>query len=128
MNETLGYVHFFVSFIGSYIIFWPMHYLGMSGVPRRYYSFKEFQAFSQYDDLNKIISMGAIMVFIAQLLFVANFVYSIYRGRKMTKDNLNPWQSNTLEWTTDVEPGHGNWKGAIPTVYRWAYDLSLIHI
>lgn len=124
MNETLGYVHFFVSFIGSYIIFWPMHYLGMSGVPRRYYSFKEFQAFSQYDDLNKIISMGAIMVFIAQLLFVANFVYSIYRGRKMTKDNLNPWQSNTLEWTTDVEPGHGNWKGAIPTVYRWAYDYS----
>lgn len=79
MNETLGYVHFFVSFIGSYIIFWPMHYLGMSGVPRRYYSFKEFQAFSQYDDLNKIISMGAIMVFIAQLLFVANFVYSIYK-------------------------------------------------
>lgn len=124
MNESLGYVHFFVSFVGSYIIFWPMHFLGMSGVPRRYYSFKEFTAFSQYDDLNKVISMGAIMVFIAQLLFVANFVYSIYRGRKMTKDNLNPWDSNTLEWTTDVNPGHGNWKGAIPTVYRWAYDYS----
>ena len=124
MNETMGYIHFFVTFIGSYVIFWPMHYLGMSGVPRRYYSFKEFAAFSQYDDLNKIISAAAIVVFIVQLVFVANFFYSIYKGRKLTKDNLNPWNSNTLEWTTPIEPGHGNWPGALPTVYRWPYDYS----
>ncbi len=123
LNVTLGYVHFWVTFIGSYCIFWPMHYMGMSGVPRRYFSFAEFNFASQYAEMNKFISIAAIVVFFAQLLFVANFFYSIFRGRKMPA-SLNPWRSNTLEWTTPMVPGHGNWTGEIPHVHRWAYDYS----
>jgi len=123
LNVTLGYIHFWITFIGSYCIFWPMHYMGMSGVPRRYFSFKEFTFASQYDEMNMFISIAAIVVFFAQLLFVANFFYSIFRGKKMPA-NLNPWKSNTLEWTTPMVPGHGNWPGEIPHVHRWAYDYS----
>jgi len=123
MNETMGYAHFWVTFIGSYCIFWPMHYLGMTGVPRRYYSFGEFQTFGVYDDMNILISTAAVVVFFAQFLFVLNFAYSIFRGRKMPP-SLNPWRSNTLEWTTPMVPGHGNWVGAIPEVHRWPYDYS----
>ncbi|MCO5232615.1 MAG: cbb3-type cytochrome c oxidase subunit I [Chitinophagales bacterium] len=122
MNETLGYIHFFITFIGGYLIFWPMHYLGMSGVPRRYYDFNEFHAFSEYHDMNLLISVSAIVVFAAQFIFVINFFYSMKRGRKSTE--LNPWKVNTLEWTTPIIPGHGNWPGDLPTVYRWPYDYS----
>jgi cytochrome c oxidase subunit 1 len=124
MNDTMGYIHFFVTFIGAYIIFWPMHYLGMSGVPRRYYAFDVFETFNQYPELNKMITVAAIIVFAAQLIFVINFFYSIFKGRKVTEENKNPWGATTLEWTTPVNPGHGNWPGAIPHVYRWAYDYS----
>ena len=123
MNETLGYIHFFITFIGAYLIFWPMHYLGMSGVPRRYYNFNEFQAFGQYKDINILISVAAIVTFFAQFIFVINFFYSIKRGRKCT--DLNPWKSNTLEWTTPtLVPEHGNWPGELPVVHRWPYDYS----
>lgn len=122
MNNTLGYIHFFTTFIGGYLIFWPMHYMGMSGIPRRYYSFNEFESFNQYDQMNVVISIAAIVVFAAQGIFLINFLYSIYKGRKV-KDP-NPWKSNTLEWTTPINPGHGNWPGDLPTVHRWAYDYS----
>jgi len=71
--------------------------------------------------LTQIITIAAIVTFAAQFLFLFNFFFSIFKGRRATE---NPWRSNTLEWTTPVEPGHGNWPGAIPTVYRWAYDYS----
>lgn len=122
MNETLGYIHFFITFIGSYLIFWPMHYLGLSGVPRRYYSFNEFKAFSEYGDMNIMITVAAIVTFFAQFIFLINFFYSMKRGRVVT--DLNPWKANTIEWTTPIVPGHGNWPGELPTVYRWAYDYS----
>jgi cytochrome c oxidase subunit I len=122
MNENLAYIHFFVTFIGSYLIFWPMHYLGMSGVPRRYYSFNEFKAFSEYNDMNVLITVAAIVVFFVQLIFVINFFYSIFKGRKVT--DQNPWKANTLEWTTPINPGHGNWPGELPVVHRWPYDYS----
>lgn len=122
MNETLAYIHFFVTFIGAYLIFWPMHYLGLSGVPRRYYSFNEFKAFSEYADMNVLITVSAIVVFFAQFIFVINFFWSMKKGRVVTE--LNPWKANTLEWTTPIEPIHGNWPGELPTVYRWAYDYS----
>jgi cytochrome c oxidase subunit 1 len=67
------------------------------------------------------VSVAAIITFSAQAIFLFNFFYSMYRGRKAT---LNPWRSNTLEWTTPLHPGHGNWPGEIPTVYRWPYDYS----
>jgi cytochrome c oxidase subunit 1 len=121
MNETMAYIHFAITFIGAYLIFWPMHFIGLAGVPRRYYSFNEFAAFSQYATLNKVISVAAIIVFLGQLLFLVNFIWSIYRGKK---SGQNPWQANTLEWTSPIEGIHGNWEGDIPEVHRWAYDYS----
>ncbi len=121
MDEKLGYIHFWLSFIGAYCIFFPMHYIGIAGFPRRYYSFTEFKAFSSFTELNQFISIAAIITVSAQFIFLFNFFYSVFKGRKATQ---NPWNSNTLEWTTPVLPGHGNWEGDIPHVYRWAYDYS----
>lgn len=120
MNETLGKIHFWVTMVGAYCIFGPMHYLGIAGVARRYYRFDTFQTFSHFGDLNAFITIAAIITFSAQLLFVVNFFYSIWRGRKVT--SKNPWGATTLEWTTPIRPGHGNWPGKLPTVQRWAYD------
>jgi len=122
MNETLGKIHFWMTMVGAYAIFWPMHYLGMAGVPRRYYKFDVFQSFSHFDDLNKFITVAAIITFSAQVLFIVNFFYSIWKGRKQT--TTNPYGATTLEWTTDIEAGHGNWTGKLPTVQRWAYDYG----
>ena len=122
LNNTLGFIHFWVSMIGAYLIFWPMHYMGMAGVPRRYYSFDQYDAFSQFVEMNTFISVVAVVVFATQFLFIFNFFYSIYRGRKVTEQN--PWGANTLEWTTPINPGHGNWPGEVPEVHRWPYDYS----
>ncbi|GJM33188.1 MAG: cytochrome-c oxidase [Saprospiraceae bacterium] len=122
MNETLGKIHFWGTLVGAYAIFWPMHYLGMAGVPRRYYSFDVFETFSHFAEMNKFITISAIVVFALQILFVINFFYSIWKGKKMT--TRNPWGANTLEWTTPIETGHGNWPGKIPAVHRWAYDYG----
>src|ERR1700743_1938740 len=111
MNNTIGYFHFFITFIGAYLIFWPMHYEGIAGMPRRYYDYSAWESFKQFGSLNSFISIVAIIVFFAQLLFVVNFITSIFRGRKMT--SLNPWGSTTLEWTTPIHPEHGNWPGEI---------------
>ena len=121
MDAKLGYVHFWFTFIGIYLIFFPMHYIGIAGFPRRYYSFTNFDAFSTFTDLNAFISVAAVLTFAAQFIFLFNFFYSIFRGRKAP---ANPWNSNTLEWTTPINPGHGNWPGEIPKVYRWPYDYS----
>ena len=121
MDERLGYIHFWLTFIGVYLIFFPMHYIGIAGFPRRYYSWTGFDAFSTFTDLNQFISIAAIITFVAQFIFIFNFFYSMYKGRVAT---ANPWRSNALEWTTPINPGHGNWPGAIPTVYRWPYDYS----
>ena len=122
MNETLGKFHFWGTLIGAYCVFWPMHYLGMAGVPRRYYSFDNFHTFGHFDGMNKFITIAAIITFGFQLLFVINFFWSIWKGRKLTVKN--PYQANTLEWTTPINTGHGNWPGKLPTVQRWAYDYS----
>jgi cytochrome c oxidase subunit I len=122
MNNTLAYIHFWVTLIGAYLIFWPMHYEGLAGMPRRYLDYSNWSSFNQFGDLNKFISTVAMIVFAIQLLFVFNFFYSIWKGRKVT--TLNPWGSTTLEWTTPIHPGHGNWEGEIPEVHRWAYDYS----
>ncbi len=123
MNETLGKVHFWGTLIGAYAIFWPMHYTGMAGVPRRYYDGgASFEAFRHFTELNQFITVAAIVVFFLQIVFVINFFYSIFSGRKLTVKN--PWGANTLEWTTPIHAGHGNWPGNIPTVQRWSYDYG----
>lgn len=122
MNETMGKIHFWGTIIGAYAVFGPMHYLGLAGVPRRYYRFDSFDAFTGFTDMNRFITIAAILTFFVQLVFVVNFFWSIFKGRKVTTQN--PWGSNSLEWTTPIKPGHGNWPGKIPTVTRWAYDYG----
>ncbi|MEP6582678.1 MAG: cbb3-type cytochrome c oxidase subunit I [Ginsengibacter sp.] len=122
LNNTLGYIHFWVTIMGAYLIFWPMHYEGLAGMPRRYYDFSNWESFKMFSGLNEFISVVALIVFATQLLFILNFVYSIFKGRKVTTQN--PWGSTTMEWTTPIRPGHGNWPGEIPEVHRWAYDYG----
>ena len=122
MNNTLGYIHFFITIAGAYLIFWPMHYEGIAGMPRRYYDYSAWETFRQWQSLNSFISIIAAIVFFTQFIFVINFFVSIWRGRRVT--SMNPWQATTLEWTTPIRPEHGNWPGEIPEVHRWAYDYK----
>jgi cytochrome c oxidase subunit 1 len=121
MNTKLGYVHFWLTFVCGYGVFFPMHFVGLAGAPRRYYDYSNFEFLEVALDLNPLISVFAIVGAIAQILFLYNFFYSIFRGQAAVQ---NPWKSNTLEWTTPVEHIHGNWEGDLPVVHRWPYDYS----
>lgn len=126
LNTRLGYAHFWVTLVGAYGVFFPMHFVGLAGAPRRYY---DYSAYSEFDnnsfelmvDLNQIITVFAILAALGQVIFLFNFFYSIFRGPKAPQ---NPWKATTLEWTTPVEAIHGNWPGELPTVHRWPYDYS----
>ncbi len=121
LNQNLGYFHFWLTFISAYLVFFPMHFMGLAGVPRRYYMFTLVKDFEIWGDTNKLITVAALVGGFAQLLFLYNFFYSMFRGKKAPQ---NPWNSNTLEWSTPVEHLHGNWPGEIPTVYRGPYEYS----
>jgi len=126
LNTRLGYAHFWVTLVGAYGVFFPMHFVGIAGAPRRYYDYSVYGEFdtNSYEmimDLNVIITVFAIIAAIGQAIFLFNFFYSVYRGPKAVQ---NPWKSNTLEWTTPVEHIHGNWPGALPEVHRWPYDYT----
>jgi len=126
MNMRLGFVHFWITIVGAYGVFFPMHFVGLAGAPRRYYDFSVYKDFDNASlelmmDLNVIITVFAIIAALGQAIFLFNFFYSIFRGPKAP---LNPWKSNTLEWTTPVEHMHGNWPGELPVVHRWPYDYS----
>ena len=121
MNAKLGYLHFWLTFISAYLVFFPMHFMGLDGVPRRYYAFTEFESMAEWLSVNKFITWAALLGALAQVAFLYNFFSAIFFGKKATQ---NPWDSTTLEWTTPVEHLHGNWPGEIPTVYRWPYDYS----
>lgn len=122
MNATLGYVHFWITLAAAYLIFWPMYYEGLAGMPRRYFDFSNWVSFNQFGTLNTFISAIAILSFLVQLVFVFNFFYSLFKGQRVLEKN--PWKANTLEWTTPIKPGHGNWPGEIPSVYRGPYEYS----
>jgi len=121
MNMKLGFLHFWLTLIGLYGTFFPMHFLGLAGLPRRYYAFTSYEAFDTLVNINHIVTVFAIIGGLAQFIFLFNFYYSIKYGKKSVQ---NPWKSNTLEWTAPVEHLHGNWPGAIPEVHRWPYDYG----
>jgi len=124
LNDTLGQVHFWLTFIGTYVIYFPMYYLGILGLPRRYYSngVTEFIPES-VGSVNVAITTAALVVGLAQLLFVINLITSLRFGKKA---DPNPWRATTLEWQTpQTPPDHGNWGPELPQVYRWAYDYSV---
>src|SRR3954469_17209688 len=124
LNESLGQFHFWVTFLGAYLIFFPMHYLGLMGVPRRYNELGDMGLISQSaHQLNAFISVMAFIVGFAQLVFLFNLLWSIRHGREA---GGNPWRATTLEWQTPTTPPpHGNWGKDLPVVYRWAYDYSV---
>ena len=125
LNDAIGKWHFWITFAGTYAIYFPMHYLGFVGMPRRYYD--HGIASASYPEsaqlLDKGISVAAFIVGAAQFLFIYNLVVSYYRGKPA---GHNPWEANSLEWRTpQTPPVHGNWSETLPTVHRWAYDYSV---
>jgi len=123
MNKTLGYVHFWITAVAAYGVFFPMHFIGLAGLPRRYYTNTNFPLFDDLANVNQVMTIFAIIGGIAQIVFLVNYFMSIYKGKVATQ---NPWKSTTLEWTTPVEHIHGNWPGEIPEVHRWPYDYSKV--
>ncbi len=124
LDETMGRIHFWVTFLGAYLIFFPMHYLGLLGAPRRYYELGESVVNPpSAHDLNIFITLMALTVGAAQVLFLFNAAWSLRRGKDA---GGNPWRATTLEWQTPTTPPpHGNFGKELPVVYRWAYDYSV---
>ncbi|MBW1658682.1 MULTISPECIES: cytochrome c oxidase subunit I [Flavobacterium] len=121
LNKNLGYIHFWITAVCAYGVFFPMHFIGLAGLPRRYYTNTNFPLFDDLQNVNVLITTFALVGGAFQLVFLYNFFSSIFYGKKAVQ---NPWKSTTLEWTTPVEHIHGNWPGEIPHVYRWPYDYS----
>ena len=121
LNKNMGYIHFWITAVCAYGVFFPMHFIGLAGLPRRYYTNTNFPLFDDLQNVNVLITTFALVGGVFQLVFLYNFFSSIFYGKKAEQ---NPWRSTTLEWTTPVEHIHGNWPGEIPEVHRWAYDYS----
>src|SRR6266478_5993320 len=122
MNERLGQLHFWVTFIGVYAIFVPMHVMGLVGMPRRYSSFTEYEFLKSLHPLVMFVSIAAIITITVQLVFYFNLVWSLFKGKKAGE---NPWEATTLEWTTPSPPPHDNFAGVVPTVYRGPYEFAV---
>jgi cytochrome c oxidase subunit 1 len=124
LDEAMGKFHFWVTFVGAYAIYFPMHYLGLLGMPRRYHDMGD-SAFipASAQTLNAFITIMALIVGFAQLVFLFNLVWSLFKGKE---SGGNPWKANSLEWQTpETPPPHGNWGKDQPVVYRWPYDYSV---
>ncbi len=125
LDETLGRIHFWTTFIGTYLIYLPMYYLGILGVPRRYFAYSGAIDFipPSAQTMNAWITISACVVAAFQLLLLFNLIWSLRHGKPA---GGNPWQSTTLEWQTpETPPTHGNWGANLPVVYRWAYDYNV---
>ena len=120
MNETLGKVHFALTYIFFNCAFFPMHFLGVGGHMRRIYNPLQYEFLHDLQWWNVFITMSAFCLGLSQLIFFANFIWSLIAGKKADK---NPWEANTLEWTAPSPPGHGNFE-TTPTVYRGPYEYS----
>ncbi|MBL4739667.1 MAG: cbb3-type cytochrome c oxidase subunit I [Sneathiella sp.] len=124
LHNGMGQFHFWVTFLGAYAIYFPMHYLGFIGVPRRYFELGETTFIpDSAHDLNAFITVAALVVGFAQLVFLFNLFWSRRNGIVAER---NPWKATTLEWQTEhMPPTHGNFGKDLPIVYRWAYDFSV---
>jgi cytochrome c oxidase subunit 1 len=122
MNETWGRVHFVITLIGTYCIFMPMHYLGMAGQPRRYSQFTELAYLQHLMPLNRFMTYAAIVTISAQLIFVLNLFWSMFKGPKASD---NPWEATTLEWITATPPPHDNFGGHTPVVNHGPYEYGV---
>ena len=124
LNEAMGQFHFWVTFVGAYAIFFPMHYVGLVGVPRRYHELGDATFVTDsLHSLNAFITVAALIVGFAQVVFMFNLFWSLRNGKEA---GGNPWRATTLEWQTpQTPPVHGNFGKDLPIVYRWAYDYSV---
>ncbi|PFH04592.1 cytochrome c oxidase subunit 1 [Collimonas sp. PA-H2] len=124
LHDGLGKLHFWVTFLGTYAIFFPMHYLGILGMPRRYYAFEDYKFIpDSAQTMNAFITVVALIVATAQLIFIFNMVWSVFYGKRAS---ANPWRAASLEWQTpQTPPVHGNWGPHLPVVYRGAYTYSV---
>lgn len=122
MNESLGKFHFWITFIGVYAIFIPMHIMGIVGMPRRYSSFTEYGFLTKLHPLVMFVSVAAIITIAVQLVFYFNVVWSVFKGEKASD---NPWEATTLEWNTSTPPPHDNFAGVLPTVYHGPYEFAV---
>jgi len=120
MNEPLGKIHFFATFIAYNCAFVPMHILGVGGMMRRIYNPMQYEFLQPLQPINVFITWSAIALGLAQIPFVINFFWSLFAGKKAER---NPWEANTLEWVAPSPPPHGNFD-AIPVVYRGPYEYS----
>ena len=120
LNPTLGKIHFALTFVFYNLVFFPMHNLGLDGMMRRIYDPNQYEYLAQYQPMNTFISVSALCLGAAQLIFLVNFLMSL-RGKKAPS---NPWNANSLEWTLPSPPPHGNFP-AMPTVYRGPYEYSV---
>jgi cytochrome c oxidase subunit 1 len=123
-NERLGVIHFWCTFLGTYAIYLPMHYLGIMGLPRRYFAYGDMAFMpDSAQTMNAGITIAALFVGVTQLIFLYNMIVSLRNGKE---SGGNPWEATTLEWLTpDTPPKHGNWGHDLPVVHRWAYDYSV---
>lgn len=121
LNERIGKIHFWITFVAYYAVFFPMHYLGVAGMMRRIYDPNVYEYLQPLQPVNLFITISAFVLFAGQLLFLWNYFVSMRRGETATG---NPWDAAGLEWSTPAKPGHGNWEGDIPEVHRWPYDYS----
>ena len=122
MNDTLGKVHFWFTFLAYNSTFFPMHYIGIAGHMRRIYDPYQYEFLKGMQPINQWITISAFVLGASQLVFFVNFFWSAFKGPKASQ---NPWNANGLEWTTPSPPPHGNWPGEIPEVHRWPYDYSV---
>jgi cytochrome c oxidase subunit 1 len=122
MNETLGKIHFYLTFIGVYAIFTPMHFLGIAGNPRRYADFTNFEFMGKLMPVHTFMTWAAILTAATQIIFVINLAWSMMKGKKAP---VNPWDSTTLEWTIPSPPPFDNFAGKHPVVNHGPYEYSV---
>lgn len=120
MSERLGKLHFFLTFIGFNGTFFPMHLLGVSGMPRRYADPYLHPYLEHLLPMNQFMTICAILMGCAQFILLFNFFYSRRCGKECGR---NPWNANGLEWSAPSPPGHGNFE-SVPNVYRGPYEYS----